>query len=125
MLQGLAGGLALLCLFMTYIQYATAGREGFLAFYSPQAEVGGPAAAADRVLTASGDMPGAVSNCVQCGNPYNSSSSHSALLHWLTTQSRESRGSSTAGSLANGGELWCVCTIQLCSSWQAKPSLAD
>jgi hypothetical protein len=38
-LQGLAGGLALLCLFMTYIQYATAGREGFLAFYSPQAEV--------------------------------------------------------------------------------------
>jgi hypothetical protein len=44
--QGLAGGLALLCLFMTYIQYATAGREGFLAFYSPQAEVGGPAAAA-------------------------------------------------------------------------------
>lgn len=38
-LQGLAGGLALLCLFMTYIQYATAGRDGFLAFYSPQAEV--------------------------------------------------------------------------------------
>jgi hypothetical protein len=38
-LQGLAGGLALLCLFMTYIQYATAGREAFLAFYSPQAEV--------------------------------------------------------------------------------------
>lgn len=24
---------------MTYIQYATAGRDGFLAFYSPQAEV--------------------------------------------------------------------------------------
>jgi hypothetical protein len=60
-LQGLAGGLALLCLFMTYIQYATAGREGFLAFYSPQAEVGGQAAAAavlGRALAASGDMAG-------------------------------------------------------------------
>jgi hypothetical protein len=37
--QGLAGGLALLCLFMTYLQYITAGRDGFLAYYSAHAQV--------------------------------------------------------------------------------------
>lgn len=38
-LQGLAGGLALLSLFMTYLQYITAGRDGFLAYYSAHAQV--------------------------------------------------------------------------------------
>eukprot|EP00879_Flechtneria_rotunda_P014974 GHRR01015644.1.p1 GENE.GHRR01015644.1~~GHRR01015644.1.p1 ORF type:complete len:535 (+),score=185.66 GHRR01015644.1:276-1880(+) len=37
--QGLAGGLALLSLFMTYLQYATAGREGFLAYFSAHAQM--------------------------------------------------------------------------------------
>ncbi|KAF6266373.1 hypothetical protein COO60DRAFT_1697360 [Scenedesmus sp. NREL 46B-D3] len=37
--QGLAGGLALLCLFMTYLQYVTAGRDGFLAYYSAHAQM--------------------------------------------------------------------------------------
>lgn len=37
--QGLAGGLALLSLFMTYLQYATAGMDGFLAYYSIHAQV--------------------------------------------------------------------------------------
>jgi hypothetical protein len=36
----MAGGLALLCLFMSYVQYALAGREGFLAAYSTPAQVG-------------------------------------------------------------------------------------
>lgn len=37
--QGLGGGLALLSLFMTYLQYATAGIDGFLGYYSAHAQV--------------------------------------------------------------------------------------
>ncbi|KAF8057921.1 sdhb [Scenedesmus sp. PABB004] len=37
--QGLCGGLALLCLFTTYAQYAAQGLAGFLAYYSPHAQM--------------------------------------------------------------------------------------